>query len=59
MPVWPGKILFSGQRTARKGYECELCGRPIWPGETYWCRVYLDKEQNTVIVDRQCCKPLK
>ncbi len=55
------KVLFEGERKARKSHECDVCGRPICKGEYYWTKVTIMgdpnlKKQGYVKQEKQCCK---
>ena len=54
------RLLFKGERKAKKCYECEDCGRSIYKGERYHARVTLEiHDAREVTLQRRCicCKP--
>jgi len=55
------KVLFHGQRKARKHHECEHCERSIERSEFYYTKVvlYIDEDENKVVTQRKsCCKAI-
>ena len=40
MSEYYSKILFFGQRKAKKEHECDFCFRPIKNNEYYYCKIY-------------------
>ena len=55
------RILFKGQRTARRGHFCDLCGREICRGEHYMCKVVLHVYERCreVLVQKHCCRGIR
>jgi hypothetical protein len=58
------RVLFEGERKARKSHECQTCHRPIKKGEYYWTKVIVIgdsslKKQGYIQQEKYCCKARK